>query len=80
MGEDLNALTPEKNAPEQYTTKCNVEIHSVPKRSDRNLPELISSISNKIGLSISREDTDIVYRVYTRQPGIKPMIVRFEHS
>ena len=68
----------EKDALEQYTRKYNVKVHGVPERSGQDLSELIPSIANKLGSSITSESIDIVDRVFTKSPGAKPIIVRFK--
>ena len=78
LEENLEDLVLEKDALEQYTRKYNVEIHGVPERSDENLLELIPSIANKLGSSITSDSIDIVHRVYTKSTGPKPIILRFK--
>lgn len=73
LEERLDALELEHDTLEQYTRKYNVEIHGVPEQRDENLSVLISSIATELGTSVRSEDFDIVHRVYTKPPKIKPI-------
>ena len=77
LEENVKDLVVEKDALEQYTRKYNVEVHGVPECSGKNLSELIPSIANKLGSSITSESINIVYCVFITSPGAKPIIVRF---
>ena len=78
LEENLDTLEFEHDALEQYTRKYNIEVHGVPERSDENLEELITSIADKLGASVTAEDLDIVHRMYAKPPRVKPIIIRFK--
>ena len=77
LHDDLGTAINQIDDLEQYTRKPNLEIHSIPEKTEENLAEQVITLGN---ITIRSDDIDICHRMFTGRNRSKPrpIIVRFK--
>ena len=81
LHDDLGTAINQIDDLEQYTRKHNLEIHSIPEKTEENLAEQVITLGNALNvITIRRDDIDICHRMFTGRNRSKPrpIIVRFK--
>lgn len=79
--DQLSALKLHVENLDQYNRNKNVEIDGVPEVPNEKIENIVSKLSNMVGVNICPEaDVQAVHRVPTkRKSGIKPIILQFSN-
>lgn len=66
------------NATEQYSRRCNLEIHGVPVSTDEDLSVTLNGLASKLNLAIpTPAEVVACHRLRSRRDGAPPILVQF---
>ena len=62
---------------EQYSCKCNLEIHGIPERKEEDITQIILDLAEMIDADVREEHINICHCLYKAEGKARPIIVKF---
>lgn len=72
----IHSMNTEINALEQFTRRCNFEIHGLPVERNENLMSILGKVAGKLGIEFQPSDVAVVHRLPARMDSIPAIIVQ----
>lgn len=81
QSEEIQRLRSELNNSEQFSRRCNLEIHGLPCRPNEDLPVELDDIAQKLGISdFHPSEVEAVHRLPSSRDSIPITLVRFRSA
>lgn len=77
QAQEILRLKEELNSSQQYSRRCNMEVHGLPYVSGENLVETMEDLSRRLNLPFRSSDIIAIHRLPRKRDSTSPVLVNF---